>query len=99
MRQRVVFVDVDDTLIRSIGSKRVPMPGVVSRTRELHAQGVDLYLWSSGGAEYARQSARELGIEQCFAAFLLKPDTYVDDQPVSDWRYCKHVLPANAHKA
>lgn len=27
MRKRVVFVDVDDTLIRSVGTKRVPMPG------------------------------------------------------------------------
>jgi FMN phosphatase YigB (HAD superfamily) len=99
MRQRIVFVDVDDTLVRSSGTKRVPMPGVVARVRELHAQGVGLYLWSSGGAEYARLSAQELGIEGCFSAFLAKPDAYIDDQPVSDWRYCTHVLPINAHQA
>ena len=96
MRQHVVFVDVDDTLVRSAGTKRIPMPPVVARVRELHAQGVALYLWSSGGAEYARASAAELGIEECFLAFLPKPDAYIDDQPVQEWRYCQHVLPGNA---
>lgn len=96
MRQRVVFVDVDDTLIRSIGTKRIPMPAVVEQIRELYRQGVALYLWSSGGSEYARASAVELGIEECFVAFLPKPDAYLDDQPVHEWRFCRHVLPANA---
>lgn len=99
MRQRVVFVDVDDTLVRSVGTRRIPMPPVVSRVRELHAQGVALYLWSSGGAEYARASAVELGIEDCFLAFLPKPDAYLDDQPVDEWRFCRHVLPGNAGDA
>jgi hypothetical protein len=99
MKQRVVFVDVDDTLVRSVGAKRVPMPAVVARVRELHAQGVALYLWSSGGADYARASAVELKIDHCFIAFLPKPDVYLDDQPVNDWRYCKHVLPSNAGDA
>lgn len=96
MRQRVVYVDVDDTLIRSVGTRRIPMPSVVARVRELHGQGVALYLWSSGGADYARASAAELGIEECFLAFLPKPDVYLDDQSVDEWRYCRHVLPANA---
>lgn len=95
-RPRIVIVDVDDTLIRSYGTKRIPMPPVVARVRELHQQGVALYLWSSGGAEYARASAVELGIEACFLAFLPKPDVYLDDQAVSEWRYCRHVLPGNA---
>ena len=56
-------------------------------------------MWSSGGAEYARSAASELGIESCFVAFLPKPDAYLDDQPVSEWRYCKHVLPGNAADA
>jgi hypothetical protein len=72
------------------------MPNVVSRARELHEAGAVLYLWSSGGAEYAEKSAAELGISNCFAAFLPKPDAYLDDQAVSDWRFCKHVLPSNA---
>jgi hypothetical protein len=96
MRPRVIFVDVDDTLVRSVGTKRIPMPAVVSRVRELHAQGALLYLWSSGGADYAKASATELSIEHCFLGFLPKPDAYLDDQAVHEWRYCHHVLPANA---
>ncbi|WP_267112612.1 DUF705 domain-containing protein [Xanthomonas sacchari] len=99
MKQRIVFVDVDDTLIRSAGTKRIPMPPVVARIRELHAQDVALYLWSSGGVEYARASAIELGIEDCFVAFLPKPDAYIDDQAVHEWRHCQHVLPGNAGDA
>lgn len=96
MRQNVIFVDVDDTLVRQAGSKRIPMPSVIARVRELHAQGSLLYLWSSGGADYARASAVELGIEHCFNGFLPKPDVYLDDQSVDEWRYCRHVLPTNA---
>lgn len=99
MKQRVVFVDVDDTLVRTFGTKRIPMPPVIARVRELHQQGVALYLWSSGGAEYARDSAVELGIEKCFEGFLPKPDVYLDDQPVHELRYCQHVLPGNAGDA
>jgi len=91
----VVFVDVDDTLVRSFGRKRIPMSPVVERIRDLHRRGFTLYLWSSGGAAYARQSAAELGIEACFVAFLPKPHVYVDDQPVHAWRFCSHVLPGN----
>jgi hypothetical protein len=61
--QRVVFIDVDDTLIRSAGTKRIPIPAVVSRVRQLKQEGVILYLWSSGGAEYCRSTAVELGID------------------------------------
>jgi cation transport ATPase len=71
---RVVYVDVDDTLVRSVGAKRIPMPAVIEKVRTLHAQGVKLYLWSSGGEHYARSSAAELGIEQLFAGFLPKPN-------------------------
>jgi hydroxymethylpyrimidine pyrophosphatase-like HAD family hydrolase len=96
MKQRIVYIDVDDTLIRSTGTKRIPMVSVVKRVAQLHQEGMGLYLWSSGGAEYARSTAAELGIEHCFIGFLPKPDAYIDDQSVAEWRYCKHVLPNNA---
>jgi hypothetical protein len=72
---------------------------VVAAVRKLHEQGAELYLWSSGGGEYARASASELGIMECFVAFLPKPHTYIDDQPVHEWRFCRHVLPGNAQDA
>ena len=93
MNKQIVFVDVDDTLVRSVGSKRIPKPRVVERVRSLWRDGAHLYLWSSGGAEYAKSSAVELGIADCFVAFLPKPTVIIDDQAVSEWRYCTHELP------
>ena len=89
----VVYVDVDDTLVRSVGSKRIPMPRVVEHVRQLKAAGALIYCWSSGGGEYARRSAEELGIEHEFQAFLPKPHVLIDDQPVADWRLCLEMHP------
>lgn len=89
----IVFVDVDDTLVRSVGTKRIPMPRVIERVRAMHRDGATLYLWSTGGAEYARSSAAELGITECFTGFLPKPNLIIDDQAVADWRACKHEYP------
>ncbi|MEZ4320783.1 MAG: DUF705 domain-containing protein [Myxococcota bacterium] len=84
-RPLVVYVDVDDTLIRSFGSKRIAMSHTIERVQMLHAEGVELYCWSSGGADYARESAREVGLEGCFRAFLPKPTALIDDVEVANW--------------
>lgn len=89
----VIYVDVDDTLVRSFGSKRIPMPTVIRHVRELKEEGADLFAWSSGGAEYARQSAEELGLVDCFTAFLPKPSVLIDDQRVEEWRRLLQVHP------
>lgn len=99
MLPRIIFVDVDDTLVRSVGRKRIPMPAVIKRVLQLKAEGTEMYLWSSGGAEYCRATALELGIDDCFVGFLPKPNVYIDDQPVSEWRFCKHVYPSQADDA
>ena len=93
MQPRVIYVDVDHTLIHFEGETRQPARTVVERIRKLHAQGETLYLWSSGGADYARSVAVELGIADLFVACLPKPHTYIDDLPVSDWIDCEHSLP------
>lgn len=82
---RVIYVDVDDTLVRSFGSKRMPMARSVELVRQLFQGGAQLYCWSSGGGDYARQSASELGLEDCFLAFLPKPDLLLDDVKLSAW--------------
>jgi hypothetical protein len=51
--------------------------------------------WSTGGADYAREVARELGLEHCFVAFLPKPTIMLDDQAPAEWRLCRHVHPFN----
>ncbi len=96
MSRLVVYVDVDDTLIRTVGSKRIPMPAVVRRVRDLHQQGAELWLWSSGGADYARSSAQELSIEHCFMGFLPKPHLVIDDQPITAWHTLAYENPLTA---
>ena len=91
----VVYVDVDDTFVRSVGTKRIPMPAILARVREMHAQGATLYCWSSGGAVYAQASATEFGIAGCFVAFLPKPQILLDDQAISEWRGLLHIHPAS----
>lgn len=92
-KELVVYVDVDDTLVRSVGSKRIPLPRVVDRVRMLHEAGAILYCWSSGGADYARQCAVDLGLSDCFVAFLPKPHVLLDDQAPAEWKYCRVVRP------
>jgi hypothetical protein len=88
-----IFVDVDDTFVRSSGAKRIPMPSVIRHIRDLYEQGAVLYCWSSGGADYARRSAEEFGIAECFSGFLPKPNAILDDQHLTEWRYLKQVHP------
>ena len=93
-RPLAFYVDVDDTLVRYAGSKRMPIPNVVAHVRQLSGyEGVVLYCWSSNGAEYARSIARDLAIEDCFAAFLPKPNVIIDDQEVSAWKRTISVHP------
>jgi phosphoglycolate phosphatase-like HAD superfamily hydrolase len=91
----VVYVDVDDTMVRSVGTKRIPLPEVIEHVRQLKDAGATLYCWSTGGAEYARSTAREFRIEHCFEGFLPKPHVYIDDQELKDWRRCLWVNPSN----
>ena len=85
-RQPVVFVDVDDTLVRSFGSKQIANDHVVRAVKGLHADGAVLYCWSSGGADYCREVCERLRIDDLFVAFLPKPDVLVDDLAPDRWR-------------
>lgn len=80
-----VYVDVDDTFVRSASSKRIPIPDAIQHIRALKEQGAVLYCWSSGGADYAQRSAEEFGIADCFEGFLPKPNVLLDDMPMSAW--------------
>ena len=91
----IIYVDVDDTFVRSISTKRIAMPATIRHIRALKEQGATMYCWSSGGAEYAQNSAREFGIEDCFVAFLPKPQVLIDDRNIAEWRDLKCVHPAS----
>lgn len=87
---KTIFVDVDDTLVRSFGSKQVPMGHVIESVKRLAASGAQIFLWSSGGAEYCKRIAEEFGLADCVSGYLPKPDAYLDDQKVEEWRFCRH---------
>lgn len=93
---RVIFVDVDDTLIRSVGRKRIPITASIEFIRRRRLIGDVLYCWSRGGAEYCREIATEFGIADCFAAFLPKPDIVLDDSGPGLLNHCEFILPSNA---
>jgi hypothetical protein len=84
-RTAVIYVDVDDTLVRHAGSKSIPIIRVIDQVRRMHARGFSLYCWSTGGAEYAQRIATDLGVSECFTAFLPKPTILIDDQEISTW--------------
>src|SRR5262245_54480346 len=71
-QEPVIYFDVDDTLVRSASTKRIPIPAAIASVRALKQSGVRLFLWSTGGADYARSTAEELGLVECFEGFLPK---------------------------
>jgi predicted HAD superfamily phosphohydrolase YqeG len=91
---KCAYIDVDDTLVRSAGTKRIPIVHVVRHTKALKEAGWQLYCWSSGGGDYARKSAEELGIAYCFEAFLPKPEIMIDDIRPESWSFLRIVHPA-----
>jgi len=94
-RKSVIYIDVDDTLIRSFGTKQIPMPRSADYVRRMHAEGHVLYCWSRGGAEYSRNVASMLGISTCFVGFLPKPDIVVDDRLGQLLDHCEFIHPNN----
>jgi hypothetical protein len=42
MSKPIVYFDLDDTLVRTAGTKRTPIVSVVDRVRSVHASGVVL---------------------------------------------------------
>lgn len=92
----VIFVDVDDTLIRSFGTKQIPIPNAIRYVRAMFDCGNILYCWSRGGAEYSREIATKLGIDDCFVAFLPKPDIALDDRLAKLLDHCEFIHPNSA---
>ena len=94
-KQLTIFVDIDETLVRNIGAKQIPIPAMVKHVETLFDQGAILYCWSSGGADYAKDVTTKLGIAHCFVAFLPKPDVLIDDMPIDKW----HLLQVHPNQA
>ena len=95
-KESVIFVDVDDTLIRTFGSKQIPIPNAIRFVRDMFNAGNKLYCWSRGGAQYSQDVAVKFGIADCFVGFLPKPDIVVDDQVEQFLNHCEFIHPSNA---
>jgi phosphoglycolate phosphatase-like HAD superfamily hydrolase len=96
-KELYVYVDIDDTIVRTAGSKRIPIPDAIKHVRDLKRQGAVLFCWSSGGAEYAKSAAEEFGIAECFTAFLPKPNVLIDDQEISSWKRLLYIHPSGCN--
>jgi phosphoglycolate phosphatase-like HAD superfamily hydrolase len=66
-----VAFDVDGTLI---GSRDLPIRGIVHTLFNLKAAGARIIVWSGGGREYAESIGRRLG---------LPPDIEYRDKPIA----------------
>ncbi len=77
-----IYIDVDQTLVRTTAGRRLPDQDLGQKVREWKAAGAVLYCWSSQGADYARRAAQECRAADCFVAFLQKPHVLVDDQKI-----------------
>jgi len=85
MQNRTVYIDVDDTLVHTFGTKRIPLTHTIDFVRKLKESGVTLYCWSKAGAVYAKATAEELNLINCFDGFLTKPDVVIDDLLFKKW--------------
>lgn len=78
MKNANVFVDVDLTLVDANGRL---LPGAGEGLGRLKANGCHLFLWSTNGADYARNVAALHGLTDMFDGFAAKPDIIIDDMP------------------
>ena len=88
-----IYVDVDETFVRNYSTKRIPMPPVIEHIKKLKEAGAIMYCWSSGGAKYAEESAKEFGIGDCFIGFLPKPEILIDDLKLPQWQNLLQIHP------
>ena len=71
------------------------MTKTIKKIKELYQDGFEMYCWSSGGADYAKKTCQEFGIEDCFKFFLPKPNFLVDDQDINEWNFLIKEFPQN----
>ena len=57
----------------------------VEAIKSHHVRGHTIVLWSAGGADWAEEVAKKLGIRKYVHAFMSKPNWYYDDIPSSEF--------------
>lgn len=79
---RVVYCDVDDTLIMwpELGQEGYkPHLKHIEMLKRFKSRGQAVIVWSAGGHEWAEHIVKELGLEPYVDAVLCKPSWYMDD--------------------
>ncbi len=94
----IIAIDRDETFVRNYVAKRIAIPSVIEYIKKLKSDGTIMYCWSSGGAIYAKESAEEFGIADCFIGFLPKPQVMIDDMNFSQWRNLLQIRPNECPK-
>lgn len=78
MKNANIFVDVDLTLVDANGRL---LPEAKAGLEQLKAAGCHLFLWSTGGRDYAMAVASRYQLTDLFDGFAAKPDIIIDDMP------------------
>lgn len=78
---RVVYVDVDDTLViwDHMHATYTPHKVHLAKIEEFLVRGQAVVIWSAGGYEWAERIAKELGLFGRVHAILCKPSWWMDD--------------------
>ena len=101
-----VFFDVDDTLVmwdEKVKGNTVCImcdghlvhmvrnEGNIEELKRHGSRGIDVIVWSKGGAYWAEIVVKALGLERYVAAIMNKPFCYYDDlkNPLGERRYYK----------
>ena len=93
-RRKVIFVDVDDTLIIN-GRVNVAL---VEWIKGKHDDGYYTGLWSSRGRVHAEKAASRAGLSQVFDIIIPKPAYIVDDKGWGWISYTQTIDPKRIKK-
>lgn len=88
--QRVIFVDVDGTLI--VNGR--PNQALITWLKQHKQEGFEINLWSMQGKSHAISAAHLCGIDQLFDDILSKPGHIIDDKGWTWIKWAKIVQPS-----
>jgi hypothetical protein len=63
----------------------IPLRGNIEQLKEHKRRGHTVFVWSLGGAEWAAQAIKMLGLEDYVDLVVEKPKFVYDDKPVQEW--------------
>lgn len=80
---KVVFVDVDDTLVMWNGANYKPHQKHIDYVKASKKRGHRIVVWSAGGWEWASTIVESLGLTDYVDLIMSKPAWFLDDKEAS----------------